>query len=143
MPRLTLANTLSKTYNRKPTIILNQTFASGTGGFTGTNATLSNDSGTLKSQASATNGYAYIELTVHPSTVYTYSIELAGSAPGGGKIYVGTTAGNNSLINVTAASATTYTGTFKSTQKSLFLSLVTATNGRFLKWDNITIEENN
>ena len=143
MPRLTLSNNISKIYDRKHVVLLNEAFASGTGGFTGTNATLSNDSGTLKSQADATNGYAYIEMATFPSKTYSYSIDLAAVQPGGGKIYVGTTAGDNSLINVTAASATTYTGTFKSTQKSLFLSLVTVTNGRFIKWDNITIEENN
>ena len=145
MPQLTLTNNLSKIWNRVPVILEDENFTDDTGGFTGTNATITKASGGLNVESTSTGGYAYKEYSCIPNTTFTYTIDLASGGIGGGHIGFGTSAGNTSLVNQDVTTVATYTGSFTvgDTQTALFLSLITDNNSITLRWDNIRIQEDN
>ena len=146
MPSLSSSNSLVTSKNRIPSILIEEEFASGTGGFTFIATTGSNDSGTLKTIASgdSTPHYAYKILVCSEYTTYKYSIDLAVSGIGGGHINVGTSVGASDVINVDAASAATYTGTFTTGGWTVIvLHLVGDNNSVTTKWDNVLIQEDN
>ena len=147
MSRLSLANSLVTSKNRIPSILIDEEFASGTGGFTFTATTGSNDSGTLKTIASgvSTPHYAYQILQLTPGVSYKYSVQLVTSGLGGGHIWIGSGVGNNDIINHDAPSATTYTGTFDPDHNLtiIVLHLVGDNNNITTKWNDILIEEDN
>ena len=151
MPSLSNVNNLIKSYNRVTTILINEAFASGVGGFSasaGTEqvATVTNDgSGRLsvKCNTGSSNAYAYQSFSTTINTVYSYSLTLIASGAGNGSIKIGTSAGNHSLVNQAVEDLQAYTGTFTATSTTTFLSLVTNNAGRILKWDDIVLKENN
>jgi len=105
-----------------------------------TNATLTYDAGVIKIQATSVGGYGYFSFSTVAGKTYDYSIECTATAPGGGHILIGTSAGDGTDLNIEANDITTYTGSFTATGSTTFLSLQTDTNNRFIKWDNISIK---
>ena len=103
-------------------------------------------SGEYKYRTSATNGHAWITLSVVPNTSYTLTCtyDKTSNANGTGRVFIGTSAGDNSI----ADSGTLATGdtdaslTFNSAGNNyLYLSLVGTTAGRFSYWDDISLKE--
>ena len=147
MPILNLSNSISKTFSRVPTIIADEDFSSDTGGFTasvspGATVTVSGGKLVVRDDGSS-GGYAVLEMTCHGSTTYSYSIDYTDDAPGNGPMKIGTSANDNSLKNVNLAAEGTFTGTFTTASKSIFLTLVVTNANRVLKFDNLLIQENN
>ena len=142
---LGLGSSFITSKNRIPHIVIDEDFASGTAGFTGTNANLSNASGTLEVDATASTGFAYKQFTVSNNTTYTYSIYLSSVelGSGAGHIFLGTSNGGTQYKNIDATGVATYTGTFTTTTTTLYLSLVTDNNGKYTRWDDILIQEDN
>ena len=146
MPILSLASSLVTSKNRIPTILIDEDFASGTAGFSVVDATVANSSGTLQVTASDTSGHAYKAFLASPRTTFTYSIELFAMqvGSGGGHIKVGLGAGQSQFLDVDASSLDTYTGTFTTGDATaIVLGLHTDISGKWTKWDNIIIQENN
>ena len=147
MPRLGLSNRSTKGKDRVPNIIIDEDFASGTGGFTFTATTGSNDTERLKTIASgaSTPHYAYKILPAAPGVTYNYSIELETTGLGGGHIQIGSGVGNSEYVNQDAASATIYTGSFTipTSVTLIVLHLVGDNDSVTTKWDNILIQEDN
>ena len=144
---LGLVNSFITNKDRVPNVVIDENFASGTGGFTFTATTGSNDSQTLKTVASgaSTPHYAYKVFQVTPGVSYTYSVQLVTTGLGGGHINIGTSIGNSDIMSVDATSATTYTGSFTvaSAVTIIILHLVGDNNSVTTKWDNILIQEDN
>ena len=88
-------------------------------------------------------GYAVLEMACHGNTTYTYSIDYTDGAPGHGTMKIGTSANDNSLKNVNLASTGTFTGTFTTASKAIYITLVVTNANRTLKFDNLLIQEDN
>ena len=144
---LGLGNSFITSKNRIPYIAIDEEFDSGTGGFFSSDADLSNSSGTLMVDVTATSGYAYKAIACAPNATFTYSIYLQSIqiGSGGGHIKIGPSSGSDDYLNVDATTgSTTYSGTFTVGDVTLFvLHLHTDVNDKWTKWDNILIQEDN
>jgi hypothetical protein len=147
MPLLGLRNRASKAYNRVTTIVVDEDFSSDTGGFTASvspGATLSVSGGKLVvTDGGSGGGYGVLEMACHGSTTYSYSIDYTDANPGNGTMKIGTSANDSSLKSVTLGATGTFTGTFTTATKAIYISLVVANANRVLKFDNLLVQENN
>ena len=143
MPILGLGNNSTKSYNRIPTICIDNDF-SVTTGFSGTNASASVSGGKLViTDGGSGGGYASRTFVTHINTVYSYSIDYTDSAPGNGTLKFGTSANDNSLKNVNLAATGTFTGTFTATAKATHITILVTNANSVLKFDNLLVQENN
>ena len=121
--------------------------------FTGSNANLSTTtaggiSRAIQVTATATNGYAYKECVVMPSTEYRYSIRLVRIAIGSGdkSVSFGTSAGDDTNLNWatenTPGQVTSGTFTTGASQTACFVNLRVETSAKFACWDDLVLEEN-
>ena len=127
MPALSLSNKLPKVFSRVPAVIVNENFSSDHGDFTASispGATVGVSGGKLVlTDGGSGGGYISLEMECHGNTTYNYSIDYTDSATGNGTMKIGTSANNNSLKNVNLAAEGTFTGTFITASKSIFITL--------------------
>ena len=147
MPRLGLQNSLSKIRDRSPVVLIEEDFTSGTGGFSGTDVTLSNESGGLKIVAGGTEVYATQSFTCKASTKYQYKATMVSAEAGSGDkfLMIGTSAGNAGLIesDTDATSKVVFEGDFTTggSTTTIHLGLKIETDTKYAIWDDILIEE--
>ena len=145
MPSLSSSNSLVTSKNRMPDTLIDEHFASGTGGFSGSGADISNVSDSIRVLNTQTDGYATQSFTTLASTKYYYSIKLAGSQAGSGDktIMIGTSGGDDSLVDVTQnTSGVTSSGSFTTggSTTTIHLGLKVQTDAKYARWDDILIE---
>jgi hypothetical protein len=128
-------------------LVTNGDFASGTAGWTGTNATLSNVSNRLRATVVAGGAVSRATWTLSTTASKTYRITAqyaTDSVTSNTSIYVGTVDGVADLLNIFCGSTTgTYVGYFTATGATAYIALSTtatlALAGEFNEWDNIEI----
>ena len=90
----------------------------------------------------SSNAHGYQEFVCVPRTTYNFSIEVLSIGVGTqGKIWIGTSAGDNTHHSLDVTSTGTKTFTFTPTGTSFFVSLVTTAARNNTQWDNLSIEE--
>jgi hypothetical protein len=89
-----------------------------------------------------TNAYGYREINCEPNVLLNFSIGVLTIGVGAeGKIWIGTSAGDNTHHSLDVTSTGTKTFTFTPTGSSFFISLVTTTARNNTQWDNLSITE--
>ena len=114
--------------------------------YTMVNASKVTFTGEFKMRTGTNNGYGWTTFSVVPYTSYTLTCtyDKTTNANGTGRVDIGTSAGDNSIVasSALAAGNTDASLTFNSgNNKYLYLNLVGTTAGKFSYWDDISLKE--
>tara|TARA_Y100001963_G_scaffold88454_1_gene122186 strand:+ start:2188 stop:2661 length:474 start_codon:yes stop_codon:yes gene_type:complete len=102
---------------------------------------LSNNVLMVATGSGTTNAYAYREITCEPNVGLDFSIGAIINIGTEGKVWIGTSAGDDTYVSEDVTSSQTVTGSFTPTGSSYFISLATTSSRNNMKWDNLTITE--
>ena len=124
----------------------NFTAAGSVSKFLATNSVISSESGTIKILSTAINGHGSVAVKTVPNVNYTLTVQWDpnDTAQGGGDVMVGTGAGSSSLGSATGGVTAdiTLTVNFNSgSNSSVYISLVSARNDKYVFFDDLSLKE--
>ena len=146
---LVLGNSLiSSSYRNRA--LVSETFSGDIANWTAVNTNIANPAQLqLAIQATASNGYAHMNVDCEPNVACSYTITattVTDASPDDAQIIIGKTLGsdeNTGTGGVDVTAVGTFTGTFttESDQTKIYIVLLVNTNGQTWTWDNVIIKE--